>query len=240
MSSVGMLVLNKQCKGRLEYLLKDKHSLISKRTIEELTGYLHHHILACIIIHLCDGGIKKLLDVPILKKQFSMIPVIGLIDDNDIELARLCGQNGIDRLVTTDSMDDVEEEINSLVNEFHIRVTLKDFDIDFNQVSHSIVDALTFIEKNYIELKGVSEIASVLGISESSLSREFRNNQLIGPKRMLLYFKLKHAIMLMRNEGLSIKEITFQSGFSSAKRFNDSFHRIMGCSPGNYRTSITT
>ena len=239
MSSVGVLVPDHDCRGRLEYLLKGKHSLISKRSVEEFTGYLHNQILTCIIIQICENGVKRLAKVPMLKKQFSMIPIIGLMDKQDLELARLCGQKGIDRLITVDSLDHVDREIDSLMDEFHIRVRLEDFNLDFSRISKSVEDALKFMEKNYIELEGVAEISSVLGVSESSLSREFRNNQLIGPKRMLLYFKLKHAIMLMSNNALSIKEITFQSGFSSAKRFNDSFQRIMGCSPGSYRTTNT-
>ena len=80
-----------------------------------------------------------------------------------------------------------------------------------------------------------TEIAMQLNIHESTLSREFKKNNITNPKRLLLYFKVGHASNLMKNKGLNLKKIAHQSGFSNEQRFNECFKRLFNETPNVYR-----
>lgn len=235
-NAIGILIWGSQYKNRLECLLREKYVVISRNSVEELVAVMSGKLLYCIVIYFNGNYMFSLSNILQMKKQFSSIPIIGIIEKEDMELARLCGLNGFDKLVSAKDIGLIDTIILEVSKKFRSRITLCDFRIELDNLSDLMVRALKLIEAHYTELKGVGEIAASLGVNESTLSREFRQYNLVGPKRILLYFKLKYAIRLMQNEGLSLKDITYLSGFSSAKRFNECFHLVFDCSPGNYRT----
>jgi AraC family L-rhamnose operon transcriptional activator RhaR/AraC family L-rhamnose operon regulatory protein RhaS len=98
--------------------------------------------------------------------------------------------------------------------------------------------SLRYIEQHYLTLMNTSEVADFAGISECTLSREFKKFNLPGPKRLLMYCKIKHATHLMRNEELKIKQIAAMSGFTNVKRFHECFQMVFECSPGEYRGRV--
>ena len=50
-----------------------------------------------------------------------------------------------------------------------------------------------------------------------------------------MFLKIHHAVRLMKNPGLSIKEIGELVGYTDQRRFNESFHRVFGISPLEWR-----
>lgn len=234
LDTIVICVSDDKRKRELINLLGDKYLLTINRSLMELARTVKYKSCRCIIIY-CNTNEISFFNVLQIRRQFPVIPFIGIIDDANIELARICGLNGIDKLISVGELFKIEKLLQKVLEDFHSKVTLLDFKINLENLSDLTIKALKIIETNYIELKGVSEIANMLSINESTLSREFRNNNLVGPKRILLFFKLKRAITLMKNEGLSLKEITYLSGFSDERRFNECFHKILDCSPGNYR-----
>ncbi|MFX0135732.1 MAG: helix-turn-helix domain-containing protein [Candidatus Hodarchaeota archaeon] len=77
-----------------------------------------------------------------------------------------------------------------------------------------------------------------MDISEITLSREFKKYWSIGPKQLLMLFKLKHTTYLMKNPGLSLSEISELVGFSDQRRFNECFHRFLGNSASECRRRV--
>ena len=50
-----------------------------------------------------------------------------------------------------------------------------------------------------------------------------------------MFLKMYHAVHLMKNPGLNLKEISKLVGYSNQRRFNESFHRVFGMSPLEWR-----
>ncbi len=173
-----------------------------------------------------------------LKSSFPLIPIIGLVPEDNLELVLKCGQVGIDGVVALERLG----RLKSIMNQFYlgsrVRVLLRDFSLDWHPLSDLAKKALRFIEQHYISLVGVNEISAYLDINESTLAREFKKCRLVSPKRLLLYFKISHATNLMLNKGLTIKEIANLSGFSNEKRFSECFRRVFQCTPKAVRREI--
>lgn len=169
------------------------------------------------------------------KNTFYSVPTIAIISNKDINLAHLCGKIGIDKVFDLNNILGLEDLVISVVNSCNSEVKLCEFKIDMGTSSIIIRRALTFIEKYYTELMGVTEIADYLGITESTLSREFKRNNLIGPKKVLLYFKTRHAIKLMTNTNYQLKIVSQLSGFTNEKRLIESFNKLFFLSPNEYR-----
>lgn len=83
-----------------------------------------------------------------------------------------------------------------------------------------------------------AELAHKAGMSEYHLKQRF---QLLFGKSItacLTELRMTKAGELLRNSGLSIKDIALLVGYNSASTFVHAFHREMGESPGEYRAKV--
>jgi len=223
-NSTFLGALNEEMKTVMLRNGQDPRVILRSRIIHSVLLYINEH----------TKGIWE--RVELIRKFFSSIPIIGVVEPSvGIDVIRQCGAKGVDKVILTSNLTTLIEAVHYLNTENKIYVSLKDLGINKELYEGNVLDALSKIETNYIKLMGTREIADYLDIHESTLSREFKNNNLINPKRLLLYLKVNHAIRLMRNEGLSLKEITNLSGFTDAKRFNECFKKVTGFAPSLYR-----
>jgi len=218
---------------KIKALLKDLYSVSCKPGSDRAIFALRNHLVSCIIIHVDSSFPKWSVELFHLKHQFPAIPKIALIADHDLELARLCGEAGIDFVVS--DMQKLVETTQLIVCRKNSKVSVAELGIDLNQCSPQVMKAITIIEKMYLQLTNVQEVSDLMGISECTLSEYFRRCCPVGPKKLLTLLKIKHAVYLMENPGLSLKEIAKLVGYSNQSRFNECFHRIMRISPGEYR-----
>ncbi|ADQ05358.1 transcriptional regulator, AraC family [Caldicellulosiruptor owensensis OL] len=95
-----------------------------------------------------------------------------------------------------------------------------------------------YIDKNYMEDIKMGDIAKRLFMSESSLSRIFKNHFGVLPKEYLLSKRIEKAKEYLSMSNLKISNIAMMCGFSSLQRFNDIFKKYTGLSPTQYRKLI--
>ncbi len=212
------------------------YNIIERLKIQSLQQEIRIHTVSCIIIQLERSFLQNAY-IEQFKKKFPHIPCIVIISSSDMELARYCGSIGIERVLPYQKMDCIDEEVKRVCAEKYNGVSLKDLSIDKeNSVYTTLVrDALAIIDKGYLKIFNSNEVADLLEINESTLSREFSKAGLPGPKRILMYLKIQHATKLMKNKGLNIREISSLSGFTDEKRMAECFHRMFGMPPGEYR-----
>ena len=84
-------------------------------------------------------------------------------------------------------------------------------------------------------MKGVQEIADSLDVALETLSREFKRCCQCGLKKVLIVLKIRHAVYLMQNPGMNLKEISALVGYEDRRRFNETFHRLLDSSPSDFR-----
>jgi len=190
--------------------------------------------IQCVVIHITNRNFPLLKSSIENMKQMRSFPIISLIQDIDMEVARVCGKIGIDRLIDMHSLRDLKKSVSDAICRRPDTVSLQDLGIDLQHYPPILRTALRYIQDNYISLLNVSEVANLTGVKEGTLSRLFRKYNLAGPKKLLMQCKLLHAMQLIGSRKLSIKKIAEHSGFTSEKRFCEAFSNTFHLSPKQY------
>ncbi|MFD2115515.1 helix-turn-helix domain-containing protein [Paenibacillus yanchengensis] len=99
--------------------------------------------------------------------------------------------------------------------------------------------ALAYIHEHYDQSElSVAKIAAYTGLERSYFTKVFAEKIKQPPGRYLQHYRLKQATMLLRQSGLPIKAIAYQSGFNDPEYFAQVFKQKVGQSPTQYRKQI--
>ncbi|MGN8034060.1 helix-turn-helix transcriptional regulator [Chitinophaga sp. 22321] len=195
--------------------------------------------LSCIIFDLLVENAPSRLDQILLyNNRYPDLPVLVIIDKDNIELARLCGAHGIKNVIGSSTLDEIPRELARIINDNQVKASLRELNVELSACSFALTEILLYIESYYQKIMTVQEIAQRFNYSEFNLIKDFKKSGLISPKKMLLCLKIIHAIKLMDKTSYKMKEIATLSGFSNEKRFNECFNRVLGCSPKVYHLNM--
>ena len=86
----------------------------------------------------------------------------------------------------------------------------------------------------------VGRLARVSAVSEAHFARSFKEAFGIPPHRYLLTRRIERAVAMLRDTGLPITEIAYQTGWESLGTFGRTFRDITGTSPGKVRAQART
>ena len=81
---------------------------------------------------------------------------------------------------------------------------------------------------------GVDALATHLNMSSSTCYRRMKATTSLSPNEYIRLYRLKKAAVMLRQEGLSIREVSERLCFSSVAYFTNSFSRHFGVTPGEY------
>jgi len=95
---------------------------------------------------------------------------------------------------------------------------------------------LRFIEANYAQPVTLAMLARKLRLSEGRGSHVVRQCCRESFRDLLLQKRLRVAMELLRQSGLSVSEVASASGFVSVAHFHRLFRRRVGRTPAQYRT----
>jgi len=98
--------------------------------------------------------------------------------------------------------------------------------------------AIQYIKEHYAENIQVGSIAGALKVSESHLSKVFKETMHNTIGEYLAQYRIKEACRLLQNPDNRINEVSEQVGYSDQRYFSVSFKRIMGVTPGNFRDGV--
>ncbi len=140
-----------------------------------------------------------------------------------------------------------DDKINDMINSYiyQITVTLERI-ISGNVItyennkgekssSYAIYLILRYLDREYLQIKNVCEIAEKLSYSEYYLSHLFKRKMGITIKDYLTNKKLSYAMQLLETSELSVEKISDSLGFSSAHSFRRMFKKYTGLSPSEYK-----
>lgn len=94
---------------------------------------------------------------------------------------------------------------------------------------------LSFIQENYQNQITLQEIAQTGAMCQSKCCRLFRENLRQSPIAYLQNYRIQRGIYLLEHTQLPIIEIALECGFQSASYFAETFRKINGISPKEYR-----
>lgn len=95
---------------------------------------------------------------------------------------------------------------------------------------------LLYIQEHYREPVRLADIAKLEGLSESHVSRFFREHLNITLQDYLTRLRVEAAMQLLKNTDLSPTSIAYECGFSDPKYMNQGFRKLLGVPPSQWRS----
>jgi AraC family transcriptional regulator, regulatory protein of adaptative response / DNA-3-methyladenine glycosylase II len=103
--------------------------------------------------------------------------------------------------------------------------------------SNTVSRALALIEIGALDDSDIDTLASRLGIGERQLRRLFQRHLGASPIAVAQTRRVLLAKQLIHETHLPMTDVALAAGFGSIRRFNETFHRLFGRSPGELRRS---
>ena len=103
--------------------------------------------------------------------------------------------------------------------------------------SRHLIRAKDLADSRYAEPLDADDLARAAGLSRAHFIREFKRVFGETPHAYLLTRRLERAASLLRSTDRSVLEICTSVGLASLGSFNNSFKRIYGMTPTEYRAA---
>jgi transcriptional regulator GlxA family with amidase domain len=84
---------------------------------------------------------------------------------------------------------------------------------------------------------GVPLLAELAGLSRAHFTRQFRLREGQSPAEFVMHERMRRASRLLKDSGLSVKEVAAACGFANPNYFAKAFRRVFGTSPTEFRTT---
>ena len=106
------------------------------------------------------------------------------------------------------------------------------------EMDRQLMDRLrTFMEDHLSESIPIQEMAEHLCMSRTLFYNKIRSITGLTPVDFYRKYHIERAAQMMRNEGLTVSEACYGTGFSDPKYFSKVFKKFMGVSPSEYRNN---
>lgn len=137
-------------------------------------------------------------------------------------------------MLSCDSLDSCREEF--LVSKLFLL-----FSTLFERKSSSgdyVQQVCDYIDSNYFDQLSVQNLARIVGIDRTYLSRLFSQRMGISIQRYLIQVRMNHACELLR-QGYSVSEASAMAGYHDVFNFSKMFKRMYLISPTRYKKENT-
>ena len=104
-----------------------------------------------------------------------------------------------------------------------------------NHEDDSIRKAQEYIEKNYEKRITVDELASLLALSRRNLERRFKKATSNTTIEYIQRVKIEVAKQSLESSRENVNEVMYKVGYTDSKAFRDTFRKITGLSPVQYK-----
>ena len=91
------------------------------------------------------------------------------------------------------------------------------------------------IQMGYKDKLPLNDIARAGGVGRSKCCELFRSYWDLSPNDYLNLYRLSKSALLFRNDKLPIGEIAKECGFAGASYYAETFKKVMGLSPTDYK-----
>jgi AraC-like DNA-binding protein len=97
-----------------------------------------------------------------------------------------------------------------------------------------IRSSLRFLDEKMAEVS-IPKVAKESGLSQRNFSRLFAQETGLSPKNYLILRRVEKAKRLLSTTPLTVTDISFEVGYNSLSKFIETFRRIVGVLPSDYR-----
>jgi len=204
-------------------ILQAKNGRVALEIIQKHTPDL---ILLDLVMPEMDGF--ELLEAMRENERTRNIPVVILT-------AQILSTTDIDRLqqgisaVLSKGVFSMKEVINQ------VEFTLAKNKSLGSEIQQIVRQAMAYINQNYAHPITRSDIAAHVGVSDSYLTRSFRQEFGVTPNTYLTRFRIQQAKKLLKNEATTVTEVALATGFSDSNYFARVFKKEVGQSPSDFQ-----
>lgn len=107
-----------------------------------------------------------------------------------------------------------------------------------NKQVATLKNILEYVALHYCDHISLEDCAAVAGFNPSYLSRYFRQHMGVTFQEYIKRLRIDKARWLLRNEKISVTEVSYQSGFKDIKTFNKLFKSECGMTPTQFRRGL--
>ena len=122
----------------------------------------------------------------------------------------------------------------SIISELVVLLIRSSSDSADENIPQLIQQAVVYVNTNFGEKLTLGGLAKELSVSVNYLGSLFKKYLKTSFNEYLNNIRLKYACKLLLTSDLTIKEVAFESGYSSVEYFSYTFKKIMHMSPGAY------
>jgi AraC family transcriptional regulator len=101
-----------------------------------------------------------------------------------------------------------------------------------------IAKSREYIEENLSEVT-LAEIAKKSGLSLRNFNRLFLQETGLGPKEFLILRRIDKSKILLKENKMTVTDISLEVGYNSLSKFIETFKKITGSLPSDFRTNVT-
>lgn len=98
-----------------------------------------------------------------------------------------------------------------------------------------VLEAVTFIQSNYMEKLTVPQLADYVNMSLFHFSRVFKKETGYAPYEYIIKTRIDHAKGLLKKSNKNVKEIAYEVGFNSESNFVNTFRDSVKLTPNEFR-----
>ena len=163
------------------------------------------------------------------------LTVTRIATDSGVPLRKALGEN-MDLLASLIGVESVEE-----LSVWSIRTTesfINEVFAGLSPLSSTTSKALSYLSEHYMDKITLRDLASRLFVSDSYLSKLFRQELGTSFTDYLNKNRVEHSIELMQTTDLSLLEISGMVGFEDQSYFTKVFKRITGETPRQYKARV--
>lgn len=107
--------------------------------------------------------------------------------------------------------------------------------VELKRDQERVKRALQYMQEHYQEQISLEDIANAAFISRSELCRSFQRTLNLTPMEFLMQYRIRQAVVLLKNQDLRILDVAEMTGFCSPSHLGTHFRKYVGCSPREYR-----
>lgn len=151
------------------------------------------------------------------------------------ELSYILSDYYIQGIESASAIPEIQELLRAMFQDYVSRV----HDMKKNShISRQIQDSCNYIQIHSAEKLNIADIAAQAGYAEYYFSKKFKKEMGISVKDYIKKVKIERAKIILRSETISIQEISEMLSFGTQSYFAETFHKITGMTPGEYRSKF--
>ena len=222
-------------KGRTKYLIGDEIYSVEQGNVVFVPKGIYH---------MTDSGGKRDIERYLLAFEEDMfdkdtLPLLDVLFSErliNVPVNRVEGL--VELFLALERSMDIEGDIGDAVRKIHVLSIIsyicrhkRRYVPKLSEAEKLVHEVSEYVSAHYGEDLDLAGLSLTFSVSESYLSRKFKEVSGVGLNEYLTYVRIMNAEKLLRAGGLSITEVAERCGFNDSNYFSTVFKRIKGITP---------